>query len=802
MDPLWYVVRVVLVALTTAVPPAHLSRVACQRTAARNNGIVDVLQPGPSLPIHVSEATLPGTEIGSFCLVPLNSSMYLSAHVQQTYPPPSGTDPSVPSVRVEILNLGNASLAIIVLQKYLDYETTNTEMFDIKVSNTQGYAVASRLTLLVQDENDMKPELEPVTKRLTVLETSPVGTFIYKFKAFDGDAFPPNNTIRFKLALQFAGFAIDSLTGILTTTTRFDFETDLTPLFVSVLAYDGHPSSIPGVLGPNKDILTEMVHIIDENDEEPTLPRQYEVLMSEAAPIGTPIVQVNATDPDTGSHLDYSLSMPESIDAFSIDPFSGQITLVKDLDFETIPRKYFLIVKVSDGVHTLLTEVVVGVTNVNDEPPEFTQSVYQPVAITENYTGIITVIKAFDTDPVNSPSTVNYYLDDDQPYLNHLTVHRDTGIVHLVEPLDLDHLSSSTLLVRITAREVASGLASSAVVMITVLDINDNPPYLYTPGPFYLVEAHEGFHQEIPLIIRDLDDASLGHGPPFGVEITHCDCGSAIFQAKTRQADLSLGTQSLIISTNSRFNQTMRPEYLITILMRDGTIPPMEGLQLLRVFVQARQATAVLRPTSYLSCDKFSCFNGGTCISKLSASFCECDHEHTGKHCEVWVTDLAHRPTSFALQVTTGLVVSGLLVLIPYLGYLLVRAARPRAGMSGTFEGVDLSKERGSLDNHEELKQRTSDDPATPPDALMTMLMEGKYQSFDDQTIDQAKTYVFSESEGSDGSLSRGELSVPDQVLSTERVFRIKQTNLREYSLTEGLPTPRLTELVGTGSDH
>ena len=802
MVRVWLVLIVVFVALTTALPPGQLPRVVCPPAVARDKGVVDVLQPSPSLPIHISEATWPGTEIGSFCLMPLNSSMYLSAHVQQTYPPPSGADPSVPTIRVEILNLGNISLALIVLQKYLDYETTNTEMFDIKVSNTQGYAVASRLTLLVQDENDMKPELEPVTGRLTVLETSPVGTQIYRFKAFDGDAFPPNNTIRFKLAAQFAGFAIDSLTGILTTTTRFDFETDLTPLFVSVLAYDGHPSSIPGVIGPNLDVLTEMVHIIDENDEEPTLPQQYEVLLSETAPIGTPIVQVNATDPDTGSHLDYSLSMPESIDAFSIDPFSGQITLVKKLDFETIPRKYFLIVLVSDGIHSQLTEVVVAVTNVNDEPPEFTQSVYQPMAITENYTGIVTVIKAFDTDPVDTPSTVNYYLDDDQPYQNHLTVHRDTGIVHLVEPLDLDHLSSDTLLVRINAREVASGKASSALVMIRILDINDNPPYLYTPGPFYLVEAHEGFQQEIPLVIRDLDDASLGHGPPFVVEITHCDCGSAIFHAKTRQADLTLGTQSLIISTKSRFNQTMRPEYLITILMRDGTVPPMEGLHLLRVFVQARQATAVRRPTSYLSCDKFACFNGGTCISKPSASFCVCSMEYTGKHCELLMADLVHHPASYALRVGFGIVVSGLLVLLPYLGYLLIRTICPRAGTVVALGGAYLDQEGGSSDDEERKQDEgTSVDPA-PSEALMTMLMEGKYQSFDDQTIDQAKMYVFGESEGSHGPLSMGELPIPDQVLGTERVFRIKQTNLREYRLTEGLSTPRLTELVGTSSDH
>lgn len=97
------------------------------------------------------------------------------------------------------------------------------------------------------------------------------------------------------------------------------------------------------------------IRVLDVNDNPPVFSqREYTAEINEMAPYGTRVVQVNATDRDSGlfGHVIYS-SLVGS-DAFRIDSESGVILVEKpmDLDRETTPgnyRKAYL----SSGLHVV-----------------------------------------------------------------------------------------------------------------------------------------------------------------------------------------------------------------------------------------------------------------------------------------------------------------------------------------------------------------------------------------------------------------------------------------------------------------
>lgn len=93
--------------------------------------------------------------------------------------------------------------------------------------------------------------------------------------------------------------------------------------------------------------------------------------------MGSVITAVTANDVDTNPALTYSLTEDSDVEAiFSIDRFSGKITLCRALDYETRPE-YRLKITASDTAHTAHTVMTVKVTDDNDNLPVFTQPSYQ-----------------------------------------------------------------------------------------------------------------------------------------------------------------------------------------------------------------------------------------------------------------------------------------------------------------------------------------------------------------------------------------------------------------------------------------
>ena len=94
--------------------------------------------------------------------------------------------------------------------------------------------------------------------------------------------------------------------------------------------------------------------------------------MEENTKNGTVIFQVKATDADCGNNsiITYSLLPSEYAAKFSIDPPSGNITVIGILDCEN-KSEVTLRINATDGTFSVTSELFVLITDVNDNGPMF-----------------------------------------------------------------------------------------------------------------------------------------------------------------------------------------------------------------------------------------------------------------------------------------------------------------------------------------------------------------------------------------------------------------------------------------------
>lgn len=108
----------------------------------------------------------------------------------------------------------------------------------------------------------------------------------------------------------------------------------------------------------------------DVNDCPPEFTQEsYNVSISEAAPFGTSILTVAATDNDTGSNkkIIYSIykNSNNATDYFYIDENDGTVYLKQSLDHEELSSHHFIVVATDQGVPSLSSTAHVWLTGKN-----------------------------------------------------------------------------------------------------------------------------------------------------------------------------------------------------------------------------------------------------------------------------------------------------------------------------------------------------------------------------------------------------------------------------------------------------
>ena len=225
-----------------------------------------------------------------------------------------------------------------------------------------------------------------------------------------------------------------------------------------------------------------IVHVNDVNDHEPVFTKsEYSAVLSELAPPGSYVAGITATDEDTGvnAQIFYDFVSGNDLEWFHIDSNSGLTTTKAPLDRE-VRGTVELNISARDGGPNpkwAYTQLKVTILDENDERPRFNPDVIN-VSLSESTPPrtLIAMLKADDNDQgTNGSVTYNLMSDVEHSYPGTFALDLITGQLTTKKLLDREKIADYEI--RVIARDQGSPQQSStAVVHLSVLDVNDNDP--------------------------------------------------------------------------------------------------------------------------------------------------------------------------------------------------------------------------------------------------------------------------------------------------------------------------------------
>ncbi|XP_064191064.1 protocadherin Fat 1a isoform X3 [Anguilla rostrata] len=300
------------------------------------------------------------------------------------------------------------------------------------------------------------------------------------------------------------------------------------------------------------------VTIEDENDNPPmfvNLP--YHALVQVDAEVGQAIRQVTAVDGDVGRNAEIHYYLREHHDFFKISP-AGEISLKKPFDKETLNTEFVVHIVAEDGGEPALSaEVEVPITVVNKAVPVFERPFYS-IEIPESVQ-LHTPVVHVQANNSEGPRIV-YTISEGDP-LSQFTINFNTGVVHVVRPLDFETHPAYKLSVRAT--DSLTGAHSDVFVDIILEDVNDNPPE-------FLAKAYNGNVSEASVIGTSVlqvaaMDVDTGNNKAVFYQLLEDEDGSSDY--------FSIDRDSGVIWTALVLDREERPQHRLTVRAVDGGVP-------------------------------------------------------------------------------------------------------------------------------------------------------------------------------------------------------------------------------------
>ncbi|XP_030629355.1 cadherin-12-like [Chanos chanos] len=284
-------------------------------------------------------------------------------------------------------------------------------------------------------------------------------------------------------------------------------------------------------LETNKPLELESEFIIkvqDINDNEPKfLEGPYSASVPEMSPVGTYVMKVTATDADDptyGNSARVVYSILHGQPYFSVDPKTGVIrTALPNMDRE-VKEQYQVLIQAKDmggqlGGLAGTTTVNITLSDVNDNPPRFSKSIFHLRVPESSAVGsAVGRIKAHDMD-IGKNAEVEYNIvPGDGGVMFDITTneHNQEGIIILKRPLDYETKKAYTFKVEASNAHLDPRFHSfgpfkdTATVKINVLDV-DEPPVFSKPS--YVMEVYEDTPVGIIIGAVTAQDLDAGSSP-------------------------------------------------------------------------------------------------------------------------------------------------------------------------------------------------------------------------------------------------------------------------------------------------
>ena len=329
-------------------------------------------------------------------------------------------------------------------------------------------------------------------------ENSTVNSIVYNVSAVE-PGFPRNNEMYYLHPNHGNGtdtfMLIDASTGGIRLLQPLDREEISYYTLYYVATYDLMNGSTV-TIGP----ALISIRVADINDNTPQIQHVINgsYTYAENITVNITVVTIRATDEDIDENgrITYSIInivarapggdviQGYDLEQFYINPDTGELIIFNSLNRDTIDS-YVLEIQASDnGIEPRVnsTFVLITVTDVNDNPPVFYQSMYN-ASIDENSPHNTTVpdliLMAFDVD---LHSSFHFELAND----SNLPFTLDQfGIFTVVGDLDTEQQDLYAIEVLAIDNDPQVTLNSTTLVLITIADLNDNAPQFNETYQFY-----------------------------------------------------------------------------------------------------------------------------------------------------------------------------------------------------------------------------------------------------------------------------------------------------------------------------
>ncbi|XP_054143745.1 protocadherin gamma-B5-like, partial [Melozone crissalis] len=373
----------------------------------------------------------------------------------------------------------------LVLERVLDREKQNS--FELVLMALDGGDPARSGTVQVRinvtDANDNPPVFSKTLYEARVSENLPAGSQVLRVVATDADA-GSNGRVSYSFGnvpdTVRALFAIDSESGEIMTSGPLDFEEKSKYIF-GLEATDG---------GGLTDHCEVQIDITDENDNAPEI-----TILSLSSPVpedslvGTVVAVLNVNDPDSGENGQVSCELSGEAPLSIVASSGGSYKVVTSgaLDREQASEHRVTVVARDRGRPALRSsrELVLEVSDVNDNAPVFEEAAYSAYVAENNAAGALVLrVQARDAD-AGANGRVSYWLAGGSAGAAGaaplVSVEARSGALYAQRSLDYEQCREFTVAVR--AQDGGSPARSStATVRVFVLDRNDNAPRVLWPA--------------------------------------------------------------------------------------------------------------------------------------------------------------------------------------------------------------------------------------------------------------------------------------------------------------------------------
>lgn len=314
--------------------------------------------------------------------------------------------------------------------------------------------------------------------------------------------------------------------------------------------------------------------------------------MTEDLEVSSEVLVVSATDQDEGENAAVTFSIVGGDDDrkffMETDRVNGRgvLKLQKKVDFEKPQERVFnLTVKAEDADFFSLSSCLIQVEDANDHAPVFSPQFYEAAALAEDAAvgTIVTQVTAADSDSGQN-GRFSYSISKESDPLGQFLVEQ-SGWVLLAASLDREKASQHRILLLATDAGTPA-LTGTAIVMVTVLDVNDNGPEFeaaYRP----MVWENAAAPQTVPmnatsLLLHATDRDTSANGAPFAIRLLTLTPDAASFNL----TDYGNGSASL--TALHTFDRERQKQYRLAVLMSDSGSPPASSTSTLTVVVGDR----------------------------------------------------------------------------------------------------------------------------------------------------------------------------------------------------------------------